>query len=205
MTVPPGVGTPGNPTVNNTGFTATAYHFPLASQASVSGSASPDTTSDDASWETWGYKSAGGYVEFVVDTRYYSSVQMGFMVYTDSSTGPTTLTVTYTGNGSGTAATYTGATLTPGVWNTKTIDLSSLASTSGPTTIRITGTGANNDNSGADAYFNDVSFTGCSIPAPAPTIAKSFRNAAGTADVTSILKGATSVLRFTLSNTAPGN
>src|SRR6266498_3510467 len=202
-TMPAGASAPpdttgGVPTTNNTGFTATSYHFPVASQAAVSGAGSPDTTSDDASWETWGYRTAGGYVEFVVDTRYYSNVQMSFMVFTDSSTGPTTLTVTYAGTGSGTAATYTGATLTGGAWNTKTIDLSSSASTTGSTTIRIAGTGANNDNSGADAYFNDVSFTGCSIPAPAPTISKSF-------SPNPIVKGSTSTLTFTLNNTAAGN
>ena len=144
-----GSGTPGNPTTNNTGFTATAVHLPLAaltSQSIVTGSGSPDRTpiGDDTTWYSYGYKNDGGYVEFTVDTRKYSGVSMTFYVYPDSN-GPTTLTVTYVGNGSGTAATYSStaapSTLTRGAWNTKTIDLSTYASTTGATTIRNRGYG----------------------------------------------------------------
>ena len=137
-------------------------------------------------------------MEFVVDTRNYSAISMTFHVHPDGN-GPSTLAVTYVGNGSGTAATYSvPGTLTSDSWNTKTIDLSAFASTSGPTTIRITGTDANNDNSGSNLFLDDISFTGCAIPPPPPTIVKSFLD-------DPIINGATSTLSFNISNTQPGN
>ena len=67
-----------------------------------------------------------------------------------------------------------------------------------PPRSEIAGTGANNDQSGAGAYFDDISFTGCLVPAPAPTLTKSF-------SPTPIIKGANSTLTFTINNTAAGN
>jgi LPXTG-site transpeptidase (sortase) family protein len=184
----------GVPTTNNTGYAATAYHYPVASQSTVNGTSSPDGTSDDASWATWGYKNDGGYVEFVVDTRRYSNVQMAFMVYPDGN-GPDALTVIYDGNGSGTAASYVeGVNLTSDIWNYMSVDLSTYASTTGTTTIHISGTGATNDNSGAVAYFNDVAFTGCLEADPPPTISKTF--APDTIPVNTI-----STLTFAIHNT----
>lgn len=180
--------------------TATAYHFPVAKQELVTGAASPNTTPDDTSWRTWGYKNDGGYVQFTIDTTSYSAVFMTFNVYPDGN-GPSTLVVAYdpTGLGSSftTIATYTvaGATLTASAWNTKTIDFTGLTNTSGNTIFRISGTGATNDNSGADAYFDVVTFTGCSY-SPPPSISKAF-----SPDPITVNSGV-SVLTFTVANTA---
>jgi uncharacterized repeat protein (TIGR01451 family) len=64
--------------------------------------------------------------------------------------------------------------------------------------VKITASGANNDNSGADLFIDNITFTGCGIPTPAPTIAKSF-------STSPIIKGSTSTLSFTLNNNVSGN
>jgi hypothetical protein len=56
--------------------------------------------------------------------------------------------------------------------------------------------GATNANS--FMQIDTVTFTGCLVPAPAPTITKSF-------SPDPIVKGANSTLTFTITNTSPGN
>ncbi|MBI3537647.1 MAG: DUF11 domain-containing protein, partial [Chloroflexi bacterium] len=146
---------------------------------------------DTFSWKTFGWKTAGTQVLFKVDTSNYSSNTMSFYARNDSP-GPTSLTVEYsTDNGS----TYSGTT-------TSTVNLtftqSSISIPQNNTVwVKITASGANNDNVGADLFLDNNLFTGCSIPVPAPTITKSFASP--------IIKGATSTLSFTINNTASGN
>ncbi len=157
-------------------------------------------SNDSYSWDTYGYKNGGGYVQFAIDTRHYSGVSMTLYSKRDSN-GPTDLSVYFDNGGGLTLKATLNASSTPPydtTWRSYTLDFTGNTSTTGTTTFRISGTGALNDNSGADAYFDDITFTGCSIPAPAPTITKSFLP-------TSIAEGSTSTLTFTLDNTAAGN
>ncbi len=185
--------TGGLPTTKATNVsTATASAFLPASTGIVTTGGSNDTTA----WSTWGYSGAGQYVQFVVDTSKYSGVSMSFFVQNDgTSVGPTSLVVSYdSGSGFTNILTISNPAAT---FTLHTIDFTGLTNTGGNTTFRITGTGANNNNSGAGVAYDNITFTGCSIPAPAPTIAKSFTSP--------IVKGATSTLTFTINNTAVGN
>ncbi len=64
----------GSPTTNNTGFTATA-----SAQTPANTGIDNIGSNDTRSWQTYGYQT-GNYLQFVVDTRYYSNVQMGFQL-----------------------------------------------------------------------------------------------------------------------------
>ena len=152
---------------------------------------------DTTSWQTWGYKNAGQYIQFQVDTSAYTGVSMRFWVANPGgANGPNNLVASYSTGG---AFTTLPTNLVPGtVFTEVTVDLTGLTSTTGVTTFRLTGTGANNDNNAANLDYDDISFTGCGAPAPAPTIAKSF-------SPKPIVQGATSTLTFTIANTAPGN
>jgi uncharacterized repeat protein (TIGR01451 family) len=152
-------------------------------------------SNDTYSWSSYGYKNAGQYLNFVVDTRNYTGISMTFYIArTNGGADPTSATVSYN-NGSGLTTQSTFSLTTSFV--RQTIDFTGLTSTSGNTTFRISASGANNDNSGAGIYVDNISFTGCGLPVPAPTISKSFTSP--------IIKGATSTLSFTLNNNAAGN
>ena len=173
--------------------TALAVANVPANTSIITGSGHIDTTS----WRTWGYKNAGQYIEFQVDTSAYTGVSMSFWVANPGgANGPNSLLSSYSTGG---AFTTLPTNLVPGTAFTQvSVDFTGLTSTTGVTTFRLTGAGANNDNNAANLDYDDISFTGCGVPAAAPAIAKSFSPA-------SIVKGATSTLTFTIPNTAPGN
>jgi uncharacterized repeat protein (TIGR01451 family) len=152
---------------------------------------------DSTSWRTWGYNTDGQYIDFVVDTSAYSGVSMSFYVSNPGgANAPTTLQLSYSTGG---AFTTIPTNLIPGAaFTLRTQDLTGLTSTTGNTTFRLTATGANNDQVGANLDYDNISFTGCGIPSPAPTIAKSFAP-------DPIVEGGVSTLTFTISNTATGN
>jgi uncharacterized repeat protein (TIGR01451 family) len=152
---------------------------------------------DTTSWKTWGYKNAGQHVQFAIDTSKYSDVAMSFYVANPGgANGPSSLVLSYDA-GSGFTNILTIASPAGG-FTLHTQDFTGLTSGSGTTTFRLTGSGANNDQNGADLDYDNVTFTGCAVPAPAPTISKAFAPA-------TIVKGAASTLSLTISNTAPGN
>lgn len=171
---------------------AASAHVPASTQISTS-LGQGDTTS----WSTYGYKTAGQYIQFVVDTSKYSGVNMSFYVANQSpSNGPTSLVLAYD-NGGGFVNILTINNLAA-TFTLQTQDFTGLTNTGGNTTFRLTATGANNDNTGAGLNFDNITFKGCSLPVPAPTLSKSFAP-------DSIAQGATSTLSFTLNNTATGN
>lgn len=154
---------------------------------------------DTTAWQTYGYQAAGQHVSFSVDTRNHSQVSLSFWVANPSSAnGPTQLVVSYGTGG-------TGGTFTPVLtinnpataFTNHVVDLTGLTSTTGVTTIRLTGSGAKNDSSGASLDYDDVAFTGCSsLPAtPPPSLSKAF----GTDPIT---VGSVSRLTFNVSNAA---
>ena len=152
---------------------------------------------DSTSWRTWGYKTDGQYIQFVVDTSQYSDVFMDFYVSNPGgANAPTSLVLSYS-TGAGFTALPTN--FIPGApFTLRTQDFSGLTSTTGNTTFRLTASNAVNDQIGANLDYDNIRFYGCGTPAPAPTITKSFA-----ADP--IVKGATSTLTFTIDNTALGS
>ncbi|MBI4884756.1 MAG: hypothetical protein HY826_11965, partial [Actinobacteria bacterium] len=170
--------------------TATAIANLPASTSVIASTGQGDSTS----WKTWGYKTDGQYVEFVVDTSAYSLVTMNFYVANPGgANGPTSLLLSYSTGGGFTSLP---TNLIPGTsFALRTQDFSGLTSTTGNTTFRLTATGANNDQNGANLDYDNISFTGCGTPLPAPSITKSF-------SPDPIITGATSTLTFTISNTA---
>lgn len=184
----------GSPAINNTGYTATAS-AQVPAQTSIDNIGS----NDSASWLTFNYKT-GQYVQFAVDTRNYSAVQMAFQLKNASpSNGPTALNVSYSTDGTNFTA-LPANTLTPPsttAWTAESISFTSLTSTTGTTIFRIAGSGAKNDNSGAGLNYDAIAFTGCAY-FPPPTLSKSF-------SPKPIAKGATTSLSFTIDNTTAGN
>ncbi len=150
---------------------------------------------DTTSWQTFGYKNAGQYIQFVVDTRNYSGVQMSFYVANPGAgNGPDTLVLAYD-NGSGFTNILT-ISNPAAAFTQHTIDFTGLTSTTGSTTFRLTATGAKNDNSAAQLNYDNIAFTGCGKPAQ-PTLTKAF-------STNPIAVNGTSTLTFTLTNPNSG-
>jgi LPXTG-site transpeptidase (sortase) family protein len=153
------------------------------------------------------------YLEFALNTSLYSSVNFTFdAARKNNANSPTGLAIYYSnssGNGAGTepnAALYNSATALPtGATGFTGFGPFTITPSGATTYVRIYLFNSGNINPGSDEFVDNVTFTGCKLPSPAPTITKTFRNAAGTADVSFILRGSTSVLRFTISNTASGS
>jgi LPXTG-site transpeptidase (sortase) family protein len=141
------------------------------------------------SWGGQGF-TGGAYFQFQVDTSNYSNVTISFdHIQTTASWNVSTVTVSsssdgslFTSNGSDTLS----ATMGSSTFNTS----------AGSTYFRVSATGAQNVNS--RLAIDNVTFSGCLVPAPAPTLSKSFLP-------DPIIKGATSTLTFTINNTAAGN
>jgi LPXTG-site transpeptidase (sortase) family protein len=182
------------------GSSATTPAFTDKSSNVSSATASTTTTSPaietNASYgnpaPAWGGQgfSGGAYFQFQVDTSKYSNVTISFNhIQTTASWNTSTVAVSsstdgssYSSNGSATLS----ATMGSSTFNT----------TAGSTFFRISATGAQNANS--RLAIDNVTFTGCLVPAAAPTLTKSF-------SPDPILKGSTSTLTFTVANTASGN
>ncbi|TMG96796.1 MAG: DUF11 domain-containing protein, partial [Betaproteobacteria bacterium] len=167
--------------------TATAAANVPADAAILATSGQNDTTS----WQTWGYKNAGQYIQFVVDTRNYTGVQMSFYVANPTpANGPTSIVLSYDkGSGFTPILTIAGPATS---FTLHTIDFTGLTSTTGNTTFRLIATGANNDNSNSGLNYDNIAFSGCGTPAQ-PTFTKSF-------SPNPIAVNGTSTLTFTLSN-----
>ena len=171
-TVPPATTNPpdlagGVPTtVGSRVSTATAAAFLPGSSGIVSSG-----IGDATSWEVYGFKNAGQYADFVVDTSRYREVVFSF--YGDSSNpGPSQIVVSMD---SGSGFTNLDTLAGPIDFATQRVyDLTGLTSSTGTTTIRISGSGANNDNSGAGVLMDNILFTGCLEPDPPPTLTKAF-------------------------------
>jgi len=147
---------------------------------------------DTTSWRTNGYKNAGQFVDFTIDTTNYTAVQFSFWVSNPSpANGPTAYNLTIN-NGGGFGA-PTALAVPPIAFTQYTFDATGLTNTSGNTIFRLTATGANNDATGASLNYDDMVFTGCTTPVK-PTITKAFAP-------DPIAVNGVSTLTFTLTNT----
>lgn len=141
------------------------------------------------------------YFQFAIDTSKYSSVQISLDYRRDSSWGgggADTPTVYVWSSTTGAAGSYSQ------IFSSTTFDttfrssgtLDAAATGSSLTYFRINAKGATNAN--AFMQIDNVNIIGCAEPVPAPAITKSF-------SPDPILKGASSMLTFTISNTATGS
>src|SRR5258706_4927440 len=152
---------------------------------------------DTYSWDTYGYKNAGQYIQFNIDTSKFQNVSMSFWVANPGSgNGPSSLVLSYN-NGSGFTNILTISAPVTG-FTQHTQSFTALTSTSGNTQFRLTGTGANNDSVTGDLLYDDMSFTGnqtgnCPAVSSQPTLTKSFLTP-------TVGINGTSTLRFTLTN-----
>jgi uncharacterized repeat protein (TIGR01451 family) len=179
----------GLPTTKAADVATAAALANLPADTSITGSSGHvDTTS----WQTFGYKNAGQFIQFSVDTSKYTAVQMSFWVANPSpANGPSTITLTVN-SGAGFGAPVLTISSPVAAFTNHTADLTGLTSTTGTTIFRLTATGANNDASGASLNYDDIVFTGCGTPLP-PTISKAFAP-------NPVAVAATSVLTFTVTN-----
>ncbi len=141
------------------------------------------------------------YFQFVIDTSKYSSVQISLSYARNANWGggsATTPTIYVWSSTSGSAGSFSQifSSTTFDTTFRSTGNLNAAATGSSLTYFRINAVGATNQN--AFMQIDTVSFTGCLVPAPAPTLAKSF-------SPDPIVKGAASTLTFTITNTAVGN
>ena len=148
----------------NVATAAASANLP-ASTAILATSGHGDTTS----WQTNGYKDAGQFIQFSVNTSQYTAVQMSFWVANPSpANGPTSITLTVN-SGAGFGAPVLTVANPVAAFTNYTSNLTGLTSTTGVTIFRLTATGANNNATGASLNYDDIVFTGCATPLP-PTI-----------------------------------
>ncbi len=160
------------------------------------------------SWSGRNFPSSGAvtgdtspYFQFAIDTSKYSGVQVSLSFARDSnwgggsSTTPTIYVWSSTTGGAGSFSQIFSSTTFDTTFRS-TGNLNAAATGSSQTYFRINAVGATNSN--AFMQIDTVTFTGCLIPAPAPTLAKSF-------SPDPIVKGANTTLTFTITNTASGN
>ncbi len=165
----------------------------------ITGSISTSTGNPINSWTSYGYSSSttlstanNDYIELQIDSSHYSQLALSFQAQRVAA-GPRNLWVYYSTSSSGPfTAIGSALTVANGSWTTYPVNLSSVQSTTGTTYIRIYGYNANNDQQGADIFFDNIRFTGCSTPAPV-TITKTFNQA-------TVAVNGVSTLTFTLSN-----
>jgi len=156
------------------------------------------------SWEGSGFQKSvvytsttAPYFDIAVDTSNYSNASISLLSYATANWGTANILRVWSSADGGTSfSSTTPATgsLTKTTWSAD--QTFAAASTGASTTIfRINADGANP--SGASMLLDNIVVTGCSVPTPAPAIAKSFSSP--------IVKGSNSTLSFTITNTAAGN
>jgi large repetitive protein len=183
-----------------TGSSATAPAFTTKAGNVIVATASTTTSSPAIETNTsygnpapsWGGQgfSSGAYFQFQVDTSKYTGVTISFNhIQTTASWNVSTVAVSSSTDG--TTFTSSGSAVLSAAMGSSTFNAGA-----GSTYFRISATGAQNVNS--RFAIDNVTLTGCLVPAPAPTFTKSFSQ-------NPIIKGTTSTLAFTINNTAAGN
>jgi uncharacterized repeat protein (TIGR01451 family) len=200
-----GSGGPPPPYTTKSTSVATATATAVGMQHSViTGSGNPANA-----WAVDGFqKSATGitgdtspYMEFALDTSKYSGVAMSLDYTRDTNWGggsdvPTMYVYSSTTGLPGSyTLIYTTSTLT-GSWQTRA-GITAAVTGAATTYFRINASGVNSVNS-SQLFIDNISFTGCGLPQPAPTIVKSF-------SPSQVAQGTSTTLSFTISNTAAGN
>jgi uncharacterized repeat protein (TIGR01451 family) len=144
----------------------------------------------------------GPYFQFAVDTSQYTGAAISLDFKRDPNWGggsSDTPTMYLYSSATGSAGSFTliatASSLTTG-WQS-TGNTAAAATGSGATYFRINARGTNSVAS-SQLFLDNVAVSGCGVPAPSPTITKSFAP-------DPIVLGATSTLTFTIANTAVGS
>jgi uncharacterized repeat protein (TIGR01451 family) len=204
--VPPDIATPvaGSPTTK-AGDVATAVAMTTDTGSKID-AAEMGTA---VSWMTTGWpklvgRDVASYYQYSVDTSKYKDIAFNFSIGMKNN-GPTSWDLYYTPNGGselpGPSNPYTIAT--PGALQAHTAAIGSSYLAGGTTVFRVYASGASNQGKDAEGHMDAISVTGTRC-IPAPTLAKIFV-ADPIRQVQASCTPTTSVLRFTISNTATGN
>ncbi|MEO5857854.1 MAG: DUF11 domain-containing protein, partial [Pyrinomonadaceae bacterium] len=161
------------------------------------------------SWAGQGFAKTGvptaetaPYFQFAIDTSKYSGVGISLDHSRDTNWGgggsavPTMYVYSSTTGASGSYTLIGSTTSLTDVWQSLAT-VSAAATGSTTTYFRINAVGPNSVSS-SQLFIDNVTFSGCGLPVPSPTITKSFAPS-------TIAKGSNSTLTFTLNNTGSGN
>lgn len=141
------------------------------------------------------------YFQFAIDTSKFSDVAISLDHLRDTNWGgggsdvPRMYVYSSTTGANGSYMLIGSTTNLPSVWQAFP-SVQAAATGSTMTYFRINAVGANANAS--QLYIDNITFTGCGLAVPSPTISKSF-------SPSTITKGSNSTLTFTLNNTSPGN
>jgi LPXTG-site transpeptidase (sortase) family protein len=196
----------------------------IANSGGSAGALDTNPSANGASGKSWGVESGtnatdpGGwpintvptgslapYLQFQVNAGNYGGLTLGaianlqgswanagniYVFTSTSATGPWTLVTTQ----AWATATYKNA------FGSVPQSTTTFPANGSTTYFRVIADGASKSKTDPTVFLDNVTIYGCKNPPP-PLFSKSFRNPGDTADVTSIAKGATSTLRFTIDNT----
>ena len=183
---------------------ATAYTSAGMTNSIVSAQGNPPNA-----WAGQGFPRTGTpggdtvpYLEFALDTSQYSGVGISLDFRRDTNWGggasdtPTLYLYSSTTGSAGSFSLIATTSSLTSSWQS-TGNTPAAATGSGTTYFRINARGTNSV-SASQLFLDNIVVTGCGIPAPSPTITKSFAS-------DPIVLGATSTLTFTIANTAAGS
>jgi uncharacterized repeat protein (TIGR01451 family) len=161
------------------------------------------------SWAGQGFEKTGTpdgdtapYFQFAIDTSQYTGVGISLDFKRDTNWGggssdtPTMYVYSSTTGSAGSFSLIATTSSLTSAWQSMA-NASAAATGSGTTYFRINARGTNSV-SASQLFLDNVAFSGCGVPAPSPTITKSFAP-------DPIVLGATSTLTFTIANTAAGS
>ncbi len=170
----------------------------------VSGEGNPPNA-----WAGQGFEKTGTpdgdtapYFQFAIDTSQYTGVGISLDFKRDTNWGggasdtPTMYLYSSTTGSAGSFSLIATTSSLTSSWQSMG-NTSAAATGSGTTYFRINARGTNSV-SASQLFLDNVAFSGCGVPAPSPTITKSFAP-------DPIELGATSTLSFTIANTAAGS
>jgi uncharacterized repeat protein (TIGR01451 family) len=192
-------------------FTTKSARVATATASTSAGMTNPIVTSGNPTnaWAGQGFAKTGAlngdsapYYQFAIDTSNFSGVGISLDASRDTNWGGgssdvPTMYVYSSATGAAGSFTLIGATSSlPSSWQTMS-NIAAAATGSATTYFRVNAVGTNSVSS-SQLFLDNISVTGCSLAPSAPTLSKSF-------SPTQIVKGSTSSLSFTLSNTAAGN
>ncbi len=192
-------------------FTTKSVRVATATASTSTGMANSISTTGNPpnSWTGQGFAKTGPltgdtapYFGFSIDTSKFSGVAISLDHLRDTNWGtaggtsvPTIYVYSSTTGANGSYTLFGSSSSLTSVWQSLA-NISAAATGSATTYFRINAVGANAGS--GQLYIDNVTFSGCGLPVPPPTITKLF-------SPSTITRGSNSTLIFTLNNTSAGN